>query len=283
MNTTETVRRVRRPSLAGVVATLALVVATGVAATAGRTTLVVVAWAAFLAMALAAPLGARAGASPRASALVWGYGLASGAMVTSAAVFLLPTAIGHDPQFGGFGVAAGLLLGFAAHTVGHRLSHVDLPVDRTVAELTAHALAAGVVIGVVYANMEVGALLGLAIVSHKGPAGYAAATRLSRSGTHWSALLVPAAGVGLGGVAAATVALPAGSAVRGLVFGFATGIFLHVAMDFLPRCEIGSEVHDALAEDDHALLDRLRSHAVASTVLGGVVVFLAWLWLSPAV
>lgn len=283
MNTTEAVHRVRRPSLAGVVATLALVAATGVAATAGRTTLVVVAWAAFLAMALAAPLGARAGTSPRASALVWGYGLASGAMVTSAAVFLLPTAIGHDPQFGGFGVATGLLLGFAAHTVGHRLSHVDLPVDRTVAELTAHALAAGVVIGVVYANMEVGALLGLAIVSHKGPAGYAAATRLSRSGTHWSALLVPAAGVGLGGVAAATVALPAGSAVRGLVFGFATGVFLHVAMDFLPRCEIGSEVHDALAEDDHALLDRLRSHAVASTLLGGVVVFVAWLWLSPVV
>ena len=282
MTATETWSAPARPSLAGVGATLALVAATAYAASEGRTTLVIVSWAAFLAMALAAPLGARAGASPRASVLVWGYGLASGAMVTSAAVFLLPSALGHDPQFGGFGVALGLLLGFAAHTIGHLLAHVDLPIDRTVAELTAHAVAAGLVIGIVYGNMEVGLLLGLAIVSHKGPAGYAAATRLSRSSTHWSALLVPAAGVGLGGVLAATVALPAGGAVRGLVFGFATGVFLHVAMDFLPRCEIGSEVHEALAEDDHALLDRLRLHAVASTALGGLAVFVGWVVVSSA-
>ena len=203
--------------------------------------------------------------------------------MTSAAIFLLPSALGHDPQFGGFGVALGLLLGFAAHTVGHLLAHVDLPIDRTVAELTAHAVAAGLVIGIVYGNMEVSLLLGLAIVSHKGPAGYAAATRLARSATHWSILLVPAAGVGLGGVLAATVALPAGGAVRGLVFGFATGVFVHVAMDFLPRCEMGSEVHEALAEDDHALLDRLRLHAVASTGLGGLVVFLGWVAVSSAV
>jgi ZIP family zinc transporter len=55
-------------------------------------------------------------------------------------------------------------------------------------------------------------------------------------------------------------------------------------MDFLPQCELGSEVHDALAVDDHgeahALLDRLRLHAVASTVFGGTVVFVAWLALS---
>jgi len=274
---------VGRPSAAGGAATLALVGATALAASAGRTTLVVVAWAAFLAMAGAAPLGARAGETPRARALVWGYGLASGAMVTSAAVFLVPTAVGHHPQWGGFGVALGLVVGFAAHTVGHRLSHVALPVDRTVAELTAHAVAAGVVIGVVYGNMEIGALLGLAVVSHKAPAGYAAATRLVRSATHWSVLLVPAAGVGVAGVAAATVALPAGGAVRGVVFGFAAGVFLHVAMDFLPRCELGSEVHEALAEDDHALLDRLRNHAVASTVLGGLAVFVGWLAVSPVV
>jgi ZIP family zinc transporter len=283
VNATERGLGVARPSVVGVGATLALVGATAFAASRGQTTLVVVAWAAYLAMALAAPLGARAGASPRAGALVWGYGLASGAMVTSAAVFLLPTAVGHDPQFGGFGVALGLLLGFASHSVGHRLAHVDLPVDRTVAELTAHAVAAGLVIGVVYGNMQVSLLLGLAIVSHKGPAGYAAATRLTRAATHWSALLLPAAGVGLGGVAAATVALPAGGAVRGLVFGFAVGVFLHVAMDFLPRCEIGSEVHEALADDDHALLDRLRLHAVASTALGGLAVFLGWVAVSPAV
>jgi ZIP family zinc transporter len=50
-------------------------------------------------------------------------------------------------------------------------------------------------------------------------------------------------------------------------------------MDFLPRCEIGGEIYEAAAteEDSHARLDRLRLHSVASTVLGGVAVFLAWL------
>ena len=50
-------------------------------------------------------------------------------------------------------------------------------------------------------------------------------------------------------------------------------------MDFLPECEIGSEVHESLEHegDAHALLDRLRVHSVASTALGGLAVFLAWL------
>jgi ZIP family zinc transporter len=204
-------------------------------------------------------------------------------MVTSAAVFLLPSAIGHHAQFGGFGVALGVLVGFGSHSIGHRLAHVEMPLDRTVAELSAHALAAGVVIGVVYGNMpELGLLLGLAIVSHKGPAGYAAAARLARKGGDTTTLLLPAVGVGLTAITAASLQLPAAPAVRGVVFGFATGIFLHVAMDFLPRCELGSEIHDALAVDGdaHDLLDRLRLHAVGSTVLGGVAVFVAWVALA---
>jgi ZIP family zinc transporter len=125
---------------------------------------------------------------------------------------------------------------------------------------------------------ELGLLLGLSIVSHKGPAGYAAASRLARSGGDVSGVLLPAVGVGLTAIAAASLQLPAAPAVRGVVFGFATGIFLHIAMDFLPRCELGSEIHDALAVDGdaHDLLDRLRLHAVASTALGGLVVFVAW-------
>ena len=238
-----------------------------------------IAWVAFGAMALAAPLGAHSPEN-RPRVLVWGYGLASGAMVTSAAVFLVPQAIDHHSQYGGFGVALGLLVGFAAHTAGHRLAHLDLPVDRTVAELTAHALAAGVIIGVVYGNMpDLGPLLGLAIVSHKGPAGFAAASRLRSRGKDWSVLLLPASGVGVGAIAASAVAVPPVAPVRGVVFGFAAGVFLHVAMDFLPRCELGSDIHDLLATtgDAHELLDRLRTHAVASTAVGGAVVFLGWL------
>jgi ZIP family zinc transporter len=241
-----------------------------------------ISWVAFAAMAVAAGVGAAAG---RVSALglVWGYGLASGAMVTSSAVFLIPSAIGHDPQIGGFGIAAGLLTGFGAHTVGHRLTHLDLPVDRTAAELTAHALAAGSIIGVVYTAMpDLGPLLGLAIVSHKGPAGYAAANRLARGGRPVSPLLLPASGVGIAALGVSLFGAPTGPLVRAAVFGFAAGIFLHVALDFLPHCETGSEVHEAVTEEApggiaHERLDRLRLNAVASTLLGALAVFGAWL------
>jgi ZIP family zinc transporter len=236
-------------------------------------------WFAFSGMAGGAALGARAAGGVHPTRLVWGYGLASGAMLTSALVFLVPSAVGHHAEFGGFGIAAGFLAGFAAHTVGHRLTH-DLPFDHTGLELTAHALAAGVVIGVVYGNMPaLGPVLGLAIVSHKGPAGYAAARRLVDADQPWTPLLVPAAGVGVTAIPAALVALPSGALLNAVVFGFAAGVFLHVAVDFLPRCELGGQVYEVaqLSSDAHGLLDELRVHAVASTTLGGVVVFLAWL------
>ena len=241
-----------------------------------------IAWVAFLAMALAIPLGVRAGRRQHARRLVWGYGLASGAMVTSAAVFLVPGAIGHHPAYGGFGVAFGVVAGYSAHTVGHRLSHLDTPFEDVAVRLSAHALAAGSIIGIVYAAMPtLGPLLGVAIVSHKGPAGYAAAHRLSREGRPVWPLLVPAAGVGLTAIPSALLEVPAVPVVNALVFGFAAGIFLHVAMDFLPRCEVGGEIEQVASgeatDDDHGLLDRLRLHAVTSTTVGGVAVFLAWL------
>ena len=282
INREGTVHTIAGISRVGVAATLLLAALSAFAVVTGTTggeKLVGISWIAFLAMAAAVPLGARTG-ERSASGLVWGYGLAAGAMVTSAAVFLVPQAIGQHPRWGGFGIAFGLLAGFASHTIGHRLAHMDLPMDRTVAELTVHALSAGAIIGIIYGNMpELGALLGLAIVSHKGPAGYAAARRLVDAGRGPSILLLPATGVGVAGIASSLIALPAAGPVRGVVFGFAAGVFLHVAMDFLPRCEIGSEVHDLLSVsgDAHALLDRLRLHAVASTSIGGLVVLAAWL------
>jgi ZIP family zinc transporter len=44
------------------------------------------------------------------------------------------------------------------------------------------------------------------------------------------------------GVPTAVLAVPGTDATNALVFGFAAGIFLHIAMDFLPRCEVGGEV-----------------------------------------
>ncbi len=257
----------------GLASSVVLTVALAVAYRNGATALAVVGAAAFLSMGVAAAVGGVT-RTERPLVLVWGYGTAAGAMVTSAALFLLPQALGQDPQFGGVGVAIGLLSGYAGHVLGHRLSHLQSPGRRTITALTGHALAAGVVIGVIYGNLSVGVTLGLAIVSHKAPAGYAAATRYDGD---WRAVLVPAAALGIVGVAAAQVALPANAPVRGVVFGFATGVFLHVAMDFLPQCEIGSEIHDAMDGGDHAALDRLRLQAVAATTLGAAVVVLAWL------
>ncbi|UPV74813.1 ZIP family metal transporter [Halorussus limi] len=273
--------RISRLGLAGPVALVAL---TPFAFWADAPKVAAIAWVAFAAMAGAALVGERTGATTDAGRLVWGYGLASGAMITSAAVFVVPGAIDHHPKFGGFGIALGVLVGFSAHTLGHRATHMELPFDHTAAELTAHSFAAGSIIGLVYGNMtDLGLLLGLAIVSHKGPAGYAAADRLRRAGKPVSVLLLPAAGVGLTAIPAAFLRLPSSDPVNAVVFGFAAGVFLHVAMDFLPRCELGGEVYEVaqITDDAHDLLDRLRARAVMSTGLGGVVVFLAWLILRP--
>ena len=263
----------------GLVATVVLVVLSAVGLATGTEKVTVIAWVAFVAMGVGALGGGRATTSyPKR--LVWGYGLASGAMVASSAVFLLPQAIGLSPRVGGFGVAAGLLLGYAAHVIGHRLAHIDVGLDLTAAQISAHALSAGAIIGLVYGAMpELGLLLGLAIVSHKGPAGYAAAHRLRTAEFPVSALLLPAAGVGLTAIPAALLPVPEVAALNAAVFGFATGIFLHVAMDFLPSCEVGGEVDEvcSLSEHSHAQLDRLRLHAVASKFVGGFAVFVAWL------
>jgi len=275
-----------RWSAIGVASVVALVALSALAVATGVEKVLVISWVAFAAMAAGAWLGANAEQTDP-HGLVWGYGLASGAMIASAAMFLLPQAIGLGgeagaPQLGGIGVATGIVVGYSAHTVGHRLTHVDLGFDVATAEIAAHALTAGLIIGVVYGAMPtLGLLLGLAIVSHKGPAGYAAARRLSRDGKPATALLLPAAGVGITALPVAVAGVSPPPALNAVVFGFAAGIFLHVAMDFLPNCETGSEIDEvcSLHEHSHDLLDELRTHAVGSTVIGGAVVVVAWMLL----
>jgi len=271
-------------SVGGVASVVGLAALSAAGVAAGTTKVVVIAWVAFAAMAVGGYLGAAADAtSPHG--LVWGYGLASGAMITSAAMFLVPQAMGlgtaaGTPRLGGIGIAVGLVTGYGSHTVGHRLTHVETTMDTTTAAIAVHALSAGLIIGLVYGSMPtLGYLLGLAIVSHKGPAGYAAARRLARQGRSATALLVPAAGVGLTAIPAALLPVPESRIASALVFGFAAGVFLHVAMDFLPNCEAGSEIDEACAVEEgaHGLLDELRTHAVASTALGAAAVVVAWL------
>lgn len=241
--------------------------------------LLVITWFAFVAMVGGALFGARYSAN-NPWEMVWSYGLASGAMITASAVFLVPVAIGSSSTYGGFGIAAGILSGFAAHAIGHRLSHLRLPLDRTTAQLTAHSASVGLIIGLIYATLpKLGPLLGLSIVAHKGPAGFAAARRFAAE-RPLSTILLPASGVGLTALPISLFRPPTSPMIQALLFGFGTGIFLHLAMDFLPSCEIGGEVHAEVVGStraEHELLDRLRLHAVASTVVGGVAIFLAWL------
>jgi ZIP family zinc transporter len=70
-------------------------------------------------------------------------------MLASAAALLAPKAIGHHPEYGGFAVAFGYLLGYAGHELGHLFTHRERPVNAAVAELTVHALLAGAIMGVV--------------------------------------------------------------------------------------------------------------------------------------
>ncbi|MFB6265284.1 MAG: ZIP family metal transporter [Bradymonadaceae bacterium] len=261
---------------------VALAVATAAAVAADLWKVLGIGWVAFAAMGVGALFGGRSDGGDDVHGAVWGYGLASGAMIASAAVFLVPPAIEFEAATGGAGLAVGVFAGFTTHTLGHHLTHGDWPVDHTVVELTGHAVAAGAVIGLVYATMpQLDVLLGFAIVSHKGPAGFAAARRLHRLDKRTRVLVLPAAGVAVMATAVALVGRSFSASFDAAVFGFAAGMFLHVAMDFLPRCEIGSEIYEVAARqsDAHETLDDLRSHAVASTGAGGAIVLAIWVLL----
>jgi len=265
----------------GIGGLLALIALSVLALVAGVTwKLLAISWFAFGAMAAGAPLGARAATTSHPLEPVWGYGLASGAMVTSAALFLVPQAVEQHSQFGSLGIAVGFLAGYVGHTLGHRLTHLDLPIDHTAAELTVHALAGGAMIGAIYTAMpSLTSILGVALVSHKAPAGYAAARRLADQGRSVVALLLPAAAVGLIALPVGVVGFTPSTAVGGLLFGVAAGVFLHVAVDLLPECTTGSETcpPDAQIDGDfHQFQDRLRLHAAISAVVGGAVIVLAW-------
>ena len=267
---------------------MVVLTAVGVLASLGK--LLAIGWVAFGAMMGGVWVGARS--EDRASAavgrqgarLVWAYGLSSGAMITSATLFLVPNAIAHHAALGGLGIAIGIVGGFSIHTLHAGPEHADGAARSVTWELTLHALGAGLVIGAVYATMPaLGPTLGLAIVSHKAPAGYAAARRLRRHGQSVLPLVLPAAAVGLAALPMGLVDPPSMSGLHALVFGGATGIFLHLAIDFLPRCEwrhgfrpFTEDGADPHGEPEEKHVHWLRWQAVASTLLGGAVVVAAW-------
>lgn len=227
--------------------------------------LLIIAVVSCLAMVAGAALALRG--IVNSSTLTWVYGLAAGAMVASACAFLLPTAIERDATLGGFGIAGGVLAGFAIHIAGVWFGSRTALLDDYVVRLTVHSVAAGFVMGAIYASMpSLGLLLGLSIISHKGPAGYAAALSLHESGRSVVPVVLPACGVGIAAIAVGLLGWPLSPSVTAPVFGVAAGLFLHVALDFLAHLE----------KNPAAGSPRLATHATASALTGATVVVCAW-------
>jgi len=214
---------------------------------------------------------------------VWAYGLASGAMLASAAALLAPKAITQHPEYGGFAIALGYLLGYAGHELGHLLTHYDLPLNAPASELTLHALAAGSIMGVVYGSLpSLTPLFGYGIVAHKFPAGFTGSETVEQSGLPTIVMVIPAVAVALTAIPLSILAPDFSNVGKAAFFGISTGVFAHVAIDMLPECTHGDagSGHGAVRCSRDA--DRLRQYAVLSTVLGAGAIFALWQLLAVA-
>jgi ZIP family zinc transporter len=252
----------------------AAVLAVGVAT--GRSTLVGIVLFAFLAMGGGVALQ-RYGTFATPSRRLWASGLASGAMLASAAALLAPKAIGQHPQYGGFALAFGYLLGYAGHELGHLVTHRDLPVNAAVAELTLHAALAGSIMGVVYGTLpSLTPLFGYGIVAHKLPAGFSGAETLARDDLPRAVMALPAAAVGLAAVPLSIATPDLGPIVEAAFYGVSTGVFAHVALDMIPECTGGGSGHGHGGVACGPDADRRRHHAVTSTVAGAAALFVLW-------
>ncbi|QGN06738.1 ZIP family metal transporter [Halorhabdus sp. CBA1104] len=244
-----------------------------------RTTLVVVVVFGFLAMAAGVTISLFVDFSTP-NRQVWAYGLASGAMLASAAALLAPKAIGRHPEYGGFAIALGYLLGYAGHELGHLVSHYDLPLNAAVSELTLHALAAGSIMGVVYGSLpDLSALFGFGILAHKFPAGFTGSEALRQSGIPRTVMIVPAAAVALAAIPLSILTPDLSATVQAVFYGVSTGVFAHVAIDMLPEC---SHVGSHADSSGHGTIEcsrnihRVRQYAVASTLAGAGAIFVLW-------
>jgi len=263
-------------SVLGVVALIA-VVALGLVA--GRTKLVGIVVFGFVAM-MAGVLVSYLGEFATPGRQVWAYGLASGAMLASAAALIAPKAIAHHPTYGGFAIAFGYLIGYGAHELGHLVTHYELPVNAATGELTLHALAAGSIMGVAYGALpSLTPLFGYGIVAHKFPAGFTGSEAVEESGLPVSVMVVPAAAVAIAAIPLSILTPDLSPIVKAVFFGVSTGVFAHVGIDMLPECShVGSHGdvagHGAIQCSRDA--DRIRQYAVLSTFLGAAAIFAIW-------
>jgi len=257
------------------VALVAFVAAVGGGLAAGRSKLVGIAVFGFGAMLVGVAVSRRGEFdTPRRRVLA--DGLASGAMLASAAALLAPKAITQHAAYGGFAIALGYLLGYASHELGHMLTHRDLPINAAAGELTVHALAAGSIMGVVYGALpSLTPLFGYGIVAHKLPAGFTGSEAVQRSGLPTTVMVVPAVAVAVAAIPLSLLTPDLSPVVKAVFFGVSTGVFAHVAVDMLPECSHGDTGgHGSVQCSRDA--DALRRYAVASTLLGAGSIFALW-------
>ncbi|MFW5965154.1 MAG: ZIP family metal transporter [Halodesulfurarchaeum sp.] len=211
---------------------------------------------------------------------VWAYGLASGAMLASAGGLLAPKAIEPHAAYGGFAIAFGYLIGYAAHELGHLSTHYDLPLNAPAAELSLHALAAGSIMGVLYGSLpNLTALFGFGVLAHKFPAGFTGSEAVKHSGLPEHVMVVPAAIVAIAAIPLSIVTPPLSPIVQATFYGISTGVFAHVGIDMLPEClHAGSHAdrggHGVIqcSRNIHAI----RHRAVLSTFLGAGTILGLW-------
>ncbi|WP_259518693.1 ZIP family metal transporter [Halanaeroarchaeum sp. HSR-CO] len=249
----------------------------------GRTKLVGIVVFGFIAMMLGV-LVSRLGNFATPGRQVWAYGLASGAMLASAAALIAPKAITQHPEYGGFAIALGYLIGYGGHELGHLVTHYELPVNAATSELTLHALAAGSIMGVAYGALpSLTALFGYGIVAHKFPAGFTGTEAVKQANLPVSVMFLPAAAVAISAIPLSILTPTLSPIVKAIFFGVSTGVFAHVGIDMLPECShVGSHAdatgHGAVQCSTEA--DRLRQYAVLSTFLGAGAIFVFWQFLS---
>jgi ZIP family zinc transporter len=270
---------------ASAVTTVAFLAAIGLGISAGRTKLTGVAIFGFVAMTAGVAISHYV-AFDTAERQVWAYGLASGAMLASAGALLAPKAIGPHAAYGGFAIAFGYLLGYAAHELGHLVTHLDLPLNAAAGELSLHALAAGSIMGVVYGSLpELSALFGFGILAHKFPAGFTGSESVKQSGLPVHVMVIPASMVAIAAIPLSIATPTLSPVVKAVFFGISTGVFAHVGIDMLPDCShqgshADSSGHGAVhcSRDVH----RIKRYAVTSTFLGAGAIFALWQLLAMA-
>jgi ZIP family zinc transporter len=207
------------------------------------------------------------------------YGFSSGLMITSSFLFLVPTTMNTSITIGSLSIAIGILLGFSIHTGGHIITHKSNLLESNLISITVHSLMGGIIIGFIYKTQpSISIVLGLSIISHKAPAGYNIANKIKQNNNDITNLFYPSIIFGIGAIITRSFEIGLPVTVKAIIIGISTGLFIHIGMDFLPRCETKQETTEYLEKDqkEHILLDKYRKQATVSTLLGSLLIIMIY-------